>query len=289
VRITLVVATLMLITTSAKDQSASPPAPTPKPTLTNSIGMEFVLIQPGTLRVGRFEPNCPSAADRRGSPDQDPRTRWTPEDTTRCEQIVQHERQSGFVVTLPRPYYIGKYEVTQGQWMRVMGTNPSTFQRPRVGTDTTRYPVDSVTWDDAQRFVQRLNERERTTAYRLPTEFEWEYAARAGAATDPTWDEIRERAWEQDITTATTHPVGLKQPNPWGLHDMLGNVWEWVNDYYNDKIFADPAPPSRGTTHVLKGGGFLSDVKNTTWSTHAAGPGDAFDVGFRIVRESTVR
>src|SRR4029453_13895341 len=112
-------------------------------------------------------------------------------------------------------YYIGKYEVTQGEWMTVMGANPSVFQGPRLRGDAARHPVDSVTWDDAQRFVQRLNQREQTTAYRLPTEFEWEYAARAGASADPTWDEIRELAWEQDITTATTHPVGLKKANRW--------------------------------------------------------------------------
>ncbi len=191
---------------------------------------------------------------------------------------MQRERQSGFTVTLRNAYYIGKYEVRQREWTTVMGTNPSAFHG-------TRNPVDSVTWDDAHRFVQRLNEREKTTVYRLPTEFEWEYAARAGASTDPTWDEIRELAWEQDITTATTHPVGLKKPNPLGLHDMLGNVWEWVDDYYNEKLFADPEPPRTGATHVLKGGGFLSDVKNTIYSTHAAGPGDGFDVGFRIVRD----
>ena len=195
---------------------------------------------------------------------------------------MKRERRSGFTVTLPHPYYIGKYEVTQGEWAKVMDSNPSIFQG-------TRHPVDSVTWDDAQRFVQRLNQREKTTVYRLPTEFEWEYAARAGASADPAWDAIRELAWEQDIATATTHPVGLKKANPWGLHDMLGNVWEWVSDYYNEKIFADTVPPRNGTTHVLKGGGFLSDVKNTIYSTHAAGPGDGFDVGFRIVRDLPAR
>jgi len=285
VRVTLI--TIMLIAASAP----IPPAlvqPTPPPTITNSIGMELVLIQPGTLLVGRFEPTCPSPSDRGGA-DQDPRARWTPADTARCEDIVQRERRRGFSVTLPHLYYIGKYEVTQGEWTAVMGSNPSVFQGSRVVGDATRHPVDSVTWDDAQRFVRRLNQREKTTAYRLPTEFEWEYAARAGASDDPTWDEIRELAWEQDVTTATTHPVGLKKPNRWGLYDVLGDVWEWVNDYYNEKLFADPEPPRRGTTHVLKGGGFLSDVKNTTWSTHAAGPGDGFDVGFRIVRDLPAR
>jgi formylglycine-generating enzyme required for sulfatase activity len=202
---------------------------------------------------------------------------------------VKRERRSGVTVTLSRAYYIGRYEVTQAEWTQVMGANPSVFQRARIGGDTARHPVDSVTWDDAQRFVQRLNQRERTTAYRLPTEFEWEYAARAGASADPTWDEIRELAWEQDVTTATTHPVGTKKPNRWGLYDMLGNVWEWVSDFYNEKLFADPVPPRDGVTRVLKGGGFLADVKNATYSTHAAGPGDGFDVGFRIVRDLPAR
>jgi formylglycine-generating enzyme required for sulfatase activity len=275
VRLALVMAVLMAA--SAIGQ----PAASPRPTLTNSIGMELVLIQPGTMIVGRFEPTCPQSSDNESA---NPRARWTEADTARCEEVVRRERRSGFTVTLPRPYYIGKYEVTQREWTKVMGlgSNRSVFQ-------AERNPVDSVTWDDAQRFVQRLNQREKTTAYRLPTEFEWEYAARAGASTDPTWDEIRERAWEQDVKTAATHPVGLKKPNAWGLHDVLGNVWEWVADFYNEKIFADAEPPRTGTTHVLKGGGFLSDVKNTIYSTHAAGPGDGFDVGFRIVRDLPAR
>jgi sulfatase modifying factor 1 len=252
--------------------------------------MEFVLIRPGTMLVGRFEPACPPSSSDSQNADQDPRARWTQADTARCEEMVKRERRSGFTVALPRPFYIGKYEVTQGEWTKVMGSNPSRFQNQGQGQgQRQRHPVDSVTWEDAQRFVQRLNQREKTTAYRLPTEFEWEYAARAGAALDPTWDEIRQLAWEQDVTTAATHPVGLKKPNRWGLHDVLGNVWEWVADYYNEKIFADPEPPRHGTTHVLKGGGFLSDVKNTTYSTHAAGPGDGFDIGFRIVRDLPAR
>lgn len=258
----------------------------PPPTRTNSLGMELVLIRPGTLHVGRFEPMCPSASDADNA-DLDPRARWTDADTRRCEALVKRDRRPGFTVTLTRPYYIGKYEVTQGEWTSVMGANPSVFQGRRVTGDATRHPVDSVTWDEVQQFIRRLNAREQTTAYRLPTEFEWEYAARAGASADPTWDEIRELAWEQDIATATTHVVGTKKPNAWGLHDMLGNVWEWVHDYYNDKIFADPEPPRRGTTHVLKGAGFLGDVKNTIYSTHAAGPGDGFDVGFRVVRDAS--
>lgn len=97
--------------------------------------------------------------------------------------------------------------------------------------------------------------------------------------------EIRASAWEGDIVNKTTHPVGTKMPNAWGLYDMLGNVWEWVQDYYNEKIFADPTPPRSGKEHVLKGAGFLGDVRNTIYSIHGAGPGSTFDVGFRIVRD----
>jgi formylglycine-generating enzyme required for sulfatase activity len=79
--------------------------------------------------------------------------------------------------------------------------------------------------------------------------------------------------------------VGQKEPNAWGLYDTLGNVWEWVQDYYNEKIFADPTPPDTGTVHVLKGASFVGDVKNLTYRTHGAGPANGWDVGFRVVRE----
>jgi formylglycine-generating enzyme required for sulfatase activity len=199
--------------------------------------------------------------------------------------MARHDSRPGFTVTIARPYYIGKYEVTQAEWKRVMGANPSVFQRARVRDDADRHPVDNVTWEDAQAFLVKLNAMDTTARYRLPTEFEWEYAARAGATEEPSWDDIRASAWEQDVDLGTTHAVGGKRPNAWGLYDTLGNVWEWVADFYNDQFFAAPDPPSTGKTHVLKGGSFVSDVKNTTWSTHAGGPGSRFDVGFRLVRE----
>lgn len=84
----------------------------------------------------------------------------------------------------------------------------------------------------------------------------------------------------------TTQAVGGMKPNAWGLYDTLGNVWEWVQDFYNEKIFADPTPAKTGKVHVLKGGGFLADVKNAIPATHAGGPGSTFDVGLRLVREA---
>jgi len=262
------------------------PLPAQEAQVTNAIGMVFVLISPGTMRVGRFQPECPRPQPAgRNDPATDPRTRWNPDDHRRCEEMVKRDAMPGFTVRIPRSYYIGKYEVTQAQWKRVMGANPSQFQKGMANSNVDRHPVESVTWTDAQRFIRRLNEMDRSARYRLPTEFEWEYAARAGAKTEPSWDEIRESAWQSDVDLGSTHPVGGKKPNRWGLYDTLGNVWEWTADFYNEKLFADASPPRTGTTHVLKGGSFVSDVKNATWSTHAGGPGSGFDVGFRIVRE----
>jgi formylglycine-generating enzyme required for sulfatase activity len=118
--------------------------------------------------------------------------------------------------------------------------------------------------------------------YRLPTEFEWEFAARAGQSEDISWDDIQRTA---QIALTSTQEVGRKDPNAWGLYDMLGNIWEWTEDYYNEKMFADPIPPKNGRVHVLKGAPFYGDVKNATYMTHAAGPGSGYDVGFRVVAE----
>lgn len=254
--------------------------PAQAPTMTNSIGMEFVLILPGSMRVGRFEPECPPPAVA-GTP----RRGWTATDHARCAEMAKRDASPGFVATIARPYYIGRYEVTQREWKQLMGANPSVFHGAHVSGHSDRHPVDNVSWGDTQAFLRRLNGTDSIAHYRLPTEFEWEYAARAGAAAEPSWQAIRASAWEQDVDLGTTHAVGGKQPNAWGLFDTLGNVWEWVSDCYNEKLFADPVPLPVGTTHVLKGGSFASDVKNTTWATHAGGPGSGFDVGFRIVRE----
>lgn len=253
--------------------------------LANSIGMEFVLISPGTMRVGRFQPECPRPQPVARDAGMDSRTRWNSDDYKRCADMVKRDAMPGFTVRIARPFYIGRHEVTQAEWKTVMGGNPSIFQGNRVKGRADRHPVDNITWGETQEFVRKLNAMDRSARYRLPTEFEWEYAARAGATKEPSWDEIRESAWQSDVDLGTTHPVGGKKANGWGLHDTLGNVWEWVADLYNEKLFASPVPPNGGRTHVLKGGSFVSDVKNATWSTHAGGPGSGFDVGFRIVRE----
>ena len=212
-----------------------------------------------------------------------------PADIATANELIRSDREKypGFSVTIPRAFYLGRFEVTQEQWKKVMGNNPSTFQDGRFGvTSSDRHPVESVNWADAQAFVKKLNELEQTDVYRLPTEFEWEYAGKAGSLDDPPWNDNRAAAVIGNARVGTTMPVGTRTPNAWGLYDMLGNVWEWVQDYYNEKQYNDPVPPTTGTQHVLKGTGFLADVKNAIYSTHGAGPADKWEVGFRVLREA---
>ena len=160
-------------------------------------------------------------------------------------------------VTLTKPFYIGKYEVTQGQWQAVMGSNPS--KDYGMGYN---YPVYYVTWDDSQKFIQKLNALGQGT-FRMPTEAEWEYACRAGTKTrfywgdDLSYTQIGEYAWYMDNSSLKTHEVGLKKPNAFGLYDMSGNMWEWCQDWYSAYLLNDQTDPSSvngGTYRVLRGG-----------------------------------
>ena len=167
---------------------------------------------------------------------------------------------------------MGKYEVTQGEYLAVMGSNPSYFQPPNATADTNR-PVEWVTWYDATNYCSQLTQRERlagrigtNSVYRLPTEAEWEYACRGWTSTrfsygdDLGYTNLTNYAWYGDNSGGTTHPVGQKLPNPWGLYDMHGNVWEWCQDRYGDYpggIALDPQGPATGSYRVIRGGGWL--------------------------------
>jgi len=253
----------------------------------NSIGIEFVEIQPGTMIVGTFQPTTTKFGFIEQYMTKESGDMGIPilpdKDYELSEALSKKDASPGFKATLSKSYYIGKFEITQAQWKKVMGNNPSFFQGNKVTGDSDQYPVESVSWKDAKAFIKKLNQLEKGKAiYRLPSEFEWEYAARAGATDDISWDEINATA---QIAKLTTQQVGKKKPNAWGLYDMLGNVWEWVDDFYNEKIFADPVPVKKGKEHVLKGAPFYGDVKNATYMTHAGGPGSKYDVGFRLVME----
>ncbi len=227
---------------------------------TNSIGMRFVLIPAGQFMMG--------------SPDTDPLA------------FTNESPQHG--VRIGRAFYLAVHEVTQGQYELVMGSNPSKFQG-----DPSR-PVDRVSWDDAVEFCRRLSEREGSQ-YRLPTEAEWEYACRAGATT--RWcfgDEessLEDYAWF-DNPTSPTHRVGTKKPNPWGLYDMHGSVWEWCEDVWHDDYRGAPQDGSAWlqtedpSMRVLRGGSWHEGGRYARCATRVPnrtfGHFDYF--GFRVAR-----
>jgi formylglycine-generating enzyme required for sulfatase activity len=189
------------------------------------VQIDFVKIAPGEFMMGCADGDVVSDKD--------------------CieDEVPRHK------VRLTRGFELGKYEVTQAQWETVMGTKPSDTKGPKN-------PVDSVNKADIQAFLDKLNAQNDGYKYRLPTEAEWEYAARAGAP-DPPRASLGDYAWFAANSDDESHPVGLKKPNAWGLYDMLGNVREWVDDraaYYDytplPDVSVDPKGPQRG-----RGGG----------------------------------
>jgi formylglycine-generating enzyme required for sulfatase activity len=239
--------------------------------LPGGAGMEFVWIEPGSFLMGSFASEAGHRAD----------------------EAPPHQ------ITIEEGFYIGRFEITQGQWQAVSG------RRPWVGNELARdhdaYPATSISWNDIEVFLDRLN----TAAgipdlYRLPTEAEWEYAARAGQDTpwsfglDPapmphyTW--YRSSTWDLGLRWAQA--VGTKRPNAWGLYDMHGNVWEWVADWYESRYYRDtpnssPLGPLEGSSRVLRGGGFVDGPLNVRAAARfRSGTSNRSDFwGARIVRQ----
>jgi formylglycine-generating enzyme required for sulfatase activity len=195
---------------------------------TNSTGMKFVYINPGSFTMGSIN----------GDSDEKP----------------VHK------VKISRGFYMQTTEVTQGQWKTIMGDNPSHFKS--CGDSC---PVESVSWDDAQNFIKKLNQKEGKT-YRLPTEAEWEYACRAGSDSDyANGNSLDVIGWYYGNSGRTTHSAGQKKANNWGLYDMHGNVWEWCNDWYADYSVGqvtDPSGSVSGSLRVYRGG---------SWDSYASG------------------
>ena len=195
-------------------------------------------------------------------------------------------------------HYMGATEVTQEQWQKVMGNNPSHFpkfrnraqQRKRRLSDQKKLPVESVQWQEAMEFSRRLTGMEQEagrlpegSVYTLPTEAQWEHACRAGTEGDWTCEkkDLLRMAWYGENSGYQTHPVATRKPNTWGFYDMHGNVWEWCRDWYQDSYKGlgtkDPSGPKTGTYHVLRGG---------SWGGHAE---MNLRASYRVVRHPLYR
>jgi formylglycine-generating enzyme required for sulfatase activity len=228
--------------------------------------------QPGKLSDGpnssKFAEICPGTF-MMGSPDS--------ESGRYSDEGPQHQ------VTISKAFELQTTEVTQSQWQAVMGSNPSKFKGPDL-------PVEMVSWDDAQAFITKLNAMGDGYRYRLPTEAEWEYAARAGT-TGPYAGDLDAMAWYAPNSGGTTHPVGTKAPNAWGLFDMHGNVWEWVQDFagkYSASAVTDPVGPSSGSGRVLRGGSWYHESQYCRSAFRIGGsPGFRGGIlGLRLLRTS---
>jgi formylglycine-generating enzyme required for sulfatase activity len=243
--------------------------------ITNGLGMQFVLIPAGTFAMGS-PPDEPGRAN--------------------------DEKEHG--VTISTPFYLQTTEVTQRQWKQLMEENPSRFKFDNCGDDC---PVETVSWQEAQEFIKRLNEKEKTDQYRLPTEAEWEFACRAGTATPfntgncITTDRANyngENPFKHSLADCpkgvnrkSTVRAGSFPPNAWGLHDMHGNVWEWCQDWedgYPAGHVIDPKGPSSGKDRVLRGGSWLDEARNLRSARRFKSSPyyrDA-DFGFRLAKDS---
>ena len=280
---------------------------------TNSTGINLVLIPPGEFEMGSTPEEVKWALEY--AQKNNVTDKWYLERVP--SEAPRHH------VKITKPFYLAMYQVTQGEYEKVMGVNPSAFTekqveastfkpplpetevKPRVddrkkvvGKDTSRHPVETVNWDEATEFCRKLSampaERAARRVYRLPTEAEWEYACRAGTAT--RWysgdDEagLADVAWFNKNSGGVTHPVGEKKPNAWGLYDMSGNVGQWCADrfsadYYKQSPPSDPTGPPAGSSRVLRGGHWYSYASSCRSAfRHSYGP--AFrnpHSGFRVV------
>ncbi len=208
--------------------------------ITNSIGIKLMPIPKGQFQMG-------SGVQEEGYRLKEPR----------------HE------VTLTRDYYLGAFEVTQAQYSKLMGNNPSKFQGDQVGNiDSSNHPVYQASWEDAVDFCKRLSELPEEKAagrvYHLPTEAEWEYACRAGSNAPFGFgglELVDDYGWFSSNCKGISQPVGKKEPNAWGLYDMHGNVMEWCSDWagdYPEGLVSDPTGPKEGFSRMIRGGAWLT-------------------------------
>lgn len=258
--LTIGIATLLLFASCAALRTSET-----QKVLTNCIGMKLALIPKGTFNMGLLP------------------TKWVP------NTGPQHQ------VTISNDFYMGVTEVTQAQYQRVMGGNPSGFQGSKVEGDSSNYPVEQITWSEAVEFCKRLSdlpeEKSAGRVYRLPSEAEWEYACRAGNSGAYCFGDsatsIGDYAWSAENGGKKTHAVGQKKPNAWGLYDMHGNVWEWCRDWYSDypkSAVTDPVGPDEGMTRVVRGGGWdgFASLCQSAWRQDGNPSSTSDSGGFRV-------
>jgi formylglycine-generating enzyme required for sulfatase activity/serine/threonine protein kinase len=255
---------------------------------TNSIGMKFRLIPPGEFQMGSTKEEIDAAFAAAGP------------EGAHWQQL--HSEAPLHRTILTRPFYLGVYEVTQGQYEQVMGRNPSQFSATGVskdsvaGLDTSAYPVEQVSWNDAAEFCVKLSQA-GPLAYQLPTEAEWEFACRAGTTTkfwsSDQYEDLPRAGWYVSNSGGRAHAMGECQMNPWGLYDLHGNVWEWVRDWWDPNYYArfqanpaiDPAgPTSAGSQRAYHGGGWNSHPVACRAATRDRQAPDfrSPDIGFRV-------
>jgi formylglycine-generating enzyme required for sulfatase activity len=220
-------------------------------------GMEFIIIKPGCFNMGSND--------------------------------GQDEEKPIHRVCISKPFYLGKTEVTKSQWEAVTDSNHDLFKGDNR-------PIEQISWTSVQSFIQQLNGKVNGNPYRLPTEAEWEYAARAGSSSiyyfGDVVDPLRQHAWFQNNSDGKTHPVAQKLSNQWGLYDMYGNVWEWVQDwhdkdYYTNSPTNDPQGQSSGSNRVIRGGSWSNDSVrcNSAYRSYYQPNGSSTIIGFRLVRQ----
>ncbi|MCP4263158.1 MAG: formylglycine-generating enzyme family protein [Planctomycetes bacterium] len=246
--------------------------------VTNSIGMKLVYIPDGSFMMGSGDSAAQLAKE------------YNRKEVFFKQELPQHQ------VRISKGFWMGQTEVTQGQYESVINAQPWSG-KDKVREDVNN-PAVYVSWEDAAAFCMKLSQHEGKT-YRLPTEAEWEYACRAGTTTCFSFDDsdssLGEYAWYVDNTVMVrqeyAHSVGQKKPNPWGLYDMHGNVWEWCSDWFDNGYYSknpsiDPKGPSSGTYRSARGGSWSYFMFDLRCSTRGC-----FDpvlrlnsVGFRVVR-----
>jgi formylglycine-generating enzyme required for sulfatase activity len=263
------------------------PTPTPIPPVAGQLwhdevsGIDFAWVPPGKFMMGQTE------AEKRWltkKVEEEGYKRWY------VNELPCHE------VQITEGFWMSKYEVTQERWLAVMGgKSPALFNEEKVGKGWRNHPVEQVSWNNIQEFLKNLNTKAGKAIYRLPSEAEWEYAARAGAETMFAFgDEVNtlgEYAWYSKNSDRKTHPVGQFEANDWGLYDMHGNVWEWCADVWHENYTGAPTDGSvwekggDASYRTLRGGAWDNDPQNVRCAVRNRYVSDdgGYSVGFRVV------